>query len=146
MSTKKKKRSAKTKVNPGTPTSQRYSGRSSQKIFRPSTKLDFDSWTHLYTAKFQQLWNESYLSILEQETNSKLPKQPESPISNGKNNKKRSSKKKKSIQPKSTPKLYHSPSSMIAIPKKGYVPCSNYPFHSDIMHTIQNAIHYLRIA
>ena len=132
MSTVNKKGKRESKKKSLTTSSARSStnaiyARSSQKILRPSTKLDFDSWTNMYTSKIQSLWNESYLSILEQETSSKLPLQTQiQSQSNGniknkgkRNSKKKNSKKSKLKETKSKHQSLPSRSSMIAIPKKG---------------------------
>ena len=88
--------------------------RSSLQLFKPSTKLKND-WTNSYTAKFQQLWTDHFLSILEDVTHSKMPSK--SLINPFEHKPKRSSSKK---LPKSSTKSSRASSAFRAVPQKGY--------------------------
>ena len=99
--------------------------RSSLQLFKPSTKLKND-WTNSYTAKFQQLWNDHFLSILEDVTHSKMPSK--SLINPFEHKPKRSSSKKLH---KSSTKSSRASSAFRAVPQKGYALSKYISTHTD---------------
>eukprot|EP01084_Bolivina_argentea_P241686 405659_1 len=98
--------------------------RASIQLFKPSTKLNNESWSNYYTNDFQKLWDKLYLSFVENETNSKKPQViPDTfklTSKHDKNGKKRKSKKPSII--KSCHQHTSSRLSVTAVPKKGDFP------------------------